>query len=33
MIGSSTFVAMEERRIALERHPVPSFEEWEHSQH
>jgi hypothetical protein len=32
-IGFSTFVAMEERRIALQRHPIPTFEEWERTQH
>jgi hypothetical protein len=31
-IGLDTFIAIEERRIALELEPVPSFQEWQHSQ-
>jgi flagellar motility protein MotE (MotC chaperone) len=31
-IGFSTFVSIEERRIALEQSPVPSFDEWQRSQ-
>ena len=31
-IGLDTFIAIEERRIALEHQPVPSFQEWQHSQ-
>jgi Replication initiator protein A len=30
--GFNMIVAMEERRIALQRHPTPSFEEWQRSQ-
>src|SRR5205807_1437603 len=30
--GFNMIVAMEQRRIALQRHPIPSFEEWQRSQ-
>lgn len=32
MTGFQTFVAIEERRIALTLHPTPTFEEWARSQ-